>query len=262
VKADNFYGLTYDRAAGKWLPVARNAVAPDGGHYAYWEWQTRSFQAIDVGTGSETVLGPKPNGAASAARINSNAGSWQLLDAADTGVYATFSTGYQGGGPGLWLFPWSGSGERQVIAADFWQAIGGGAAWGTVSQSVPEGAADTIIRLDLSGGGPSDWFSRPGLHSRVIGFDSDGHPVVEASSKDVTEVWLITGQSSSSKLLTVPPPTQQGQNGPGPGRAVLRSVVGDGNGIWLATTDGLYLAAGDRVEKVSTVTGELGGGCF
>jgi hypothetical protein len=259
VKADNFYGLTYDRAAGKWLPVSRAAVAPDGVHYAYWEWQSRSFQAVDANSGSETTLGPKAGGAASAARINPNNGSWLLLDSADAGVYATFGTGYQGSGPGLWLFPWSGSGERQVTGNDFWQAIGGGAAWGTVSQSVPEGAANTIVRLDLSGGSPADWFSRPGLRSRVAGFDASGTPVVEASSKDVTEVWLVSGQNNGSKLLTVPPPTQQGQNGPI--RAAVESVVGDSNGIWLATTDGLYLSAGNRMEKVSTVTGQLGGGC-
>ena len=259
VKADNVYGLSFDRAVAKWVPVPRSWVSPDGARYAYWEWQTRSMQAVAISTGAETTLGPKPNGAASAARLNTDAG-WTPIEALDSGIYAVPSGGYQSNSPGLYMFPWSGAGERQVTGSGFWHAIGGGAAWGTVSQSVPQGAANTILRLDLGGGSPTQWFSRPGLQSRVVGFDVSGDPVVEASSKDVMEAWLVTNPSNSTKLFSLTPTAAQ-QNPNGPGRPALQSVVGDANGIWLATSDGLYFSASTRTEKVSTVTGQLGGGC-
>ena len=260
VKSDTSYGLSFDRAVAKWVPVPRSWVSPEGSRYAYWDYQTRSVQALIVATGAETILGPRPNGAASAARLNTS-GGWQVVEALDTGVYAV-PNGYPAI-PGLWLFPWSGTGERQVIGAGFWHAVGGGAAWGSVSPAVPEGAANTVLRLDLGGGAPADWFSRPGLQSRVVGFDISGHAVVEARSKDVMEAWLVTGQGSGTKLLTLTPTAaQKAQSGPyGPGGPVIQSVVGDDKGTWLATTDGLYLSTSARTEKVSTVTGQLGAGC-
>ena len=259
VKADNSYGLSFDRAFARWLPVPRSWVSPDGTRYAYWEWQTRSIQAVAVSTGAETTLGPKPNGAASAARFNANS-YWSVVEALDGGVYAVPSGGYQSNSPGLFLFPWSGTGERQVTGSGFWHAIGGGAAWGTVSQSVPEGAANTILRLDLGGESPAEWFSRPSRQSRLVGFDVSGHPVVEASSKDLMEASLVTSQGNGTKLFSLTPtPGQLNPNGPG--RPVLQSVVGDDKGIWLATSDGMYFSTSGRTEKVSTVTGRLGGGC-
>jgi hypothetical protein len=125
VKADNVYGLSFDRAVAKWVPVPRSWVSPDGARYAYWEWQTRSMQAVAIAAGAESTLGPKPNGAASAARLNTDAG-WTPIEALDSGIYAVPSGGYQSNSPGLYMFPWSGAGERQVSGSGFWHAIGGG----------------------------------------------------------------------------------------------------------------------------------------
>jgi hypothetical protein len=97
---------------------------------------------------TETQIGPRLNGAASAARLNAQ--NWQLIEALDDGVYATPAGETQ---TGLWLFPWSGSGERQVTGTGFWHAIGGGSAWGIVSPSVPEGAATVIMRMILAAAG-------------------------------------------------------------------------------------------------------------
>jgi hypothetical protein len=63
---------------------------------------------------------------------------------------------------------------------------------------------------------PAQWFSRSGLQSRVVGFDVSGDPVVEASSKDVMEAWLVTSPSVGTKLLALTPTAaQQNPNGPG-----------------------------------------------
>lgn len=77
------------------------------------------------------------------------------------------------------------------------------------------------------------------------------------------EAWLVTGHGSETKLLTLTPTAaQKAQGGPyGPIGRVIQSVVGDDKGIWLATTEGMYLSTSERTEKVSTVTVQLGGGC-
>lgn len=95
----------------------------------------------------------------------------------------------------------------------------------------------------------------------MAGFDRAGHPVVEASSKGVTEVWLVNSQTEAVKLLTIPPPPPNQQQGPYGARPGLQSVVGDDKGLWLATSDGLYLSTSSGTEKVGSVTGQLGGGC-
>lgn len=249
------YGLMFDRAFSRWLPVPRSWVSPDGTRYVYWDPRAGSLEAVSLNSSGLTALGPKPGGAASAARVSS--ALWQPVEALEAGVYA-IAAGPPS--PGLWLFPWSGSGEQQVIGTGFWHAIGGSAAYGTASQSVPQGAENTILRLTLAGGSPVEWFSRPGLQSRVVGFDVAGNAVVEAGSPGATEVWLVTGPRAGTKLLTIPQP-QPGQSG-GQSRAALMSVVGDANGIWLATTDGLYFAGPTGTEKASSVTGLLGAGCF
>src|SRR5262249_38732263 len=123
VKTDTSAGLSSDRAVAKWVPVPRSWVSPDGSRYVYWDYQTRSVQAVVVTTGAETILGPRPNGAASAARLNAS-GGWQVVEALDSGVYAVPS-GYPAI-PGLWPFPWSGTGQPQVIRTGFWHPIRGG----------------------------------------------------------------------------------------------------------------------------------------
>jgi hypothetical protein len=50
VKADNVYGLSFDRAVAKWVPVPRSWVSPDGARYAYWEWQTPALPDADSGS--------------------------------------------------------------------------------------------------------------------------------------------------------------------------------------------------------------------
>jgi hypothetical protein len=247
--------MSFDHAAGKWVPAPRSLVLPDGSRYAYWDFQTQTMRLESIATRADTVIGPRQNGAASAARLNGAQG-WLPIEATSDGVYAI----PQGPTGGLWVFPVSGAGERQVTASGFWHAIGGGAGWGTLTPSAPQGATTTIIRLDLASRATSDWFSRPGLQSHVEGFDTSCHAVVSETSADVTEIWLVTAQNNGTKLIALTPPANGGQQG-GPPRALVTSVIGDANGIWIETNRGLYLSAGGRTEQVSAISGILGGGC-
>src|SRR6266850_1521656 len=49
-----------------------------------------------------------------------------------------------------WL-PFPGA-ARQVTAAGFWQGVSHGAAYGTATSAVPQGVANTILKLDLASG--------------------------------------------------------------------------------------------------------------
>ena len=154
------------------------------------------------------------------------------------------------------MFPFSGAGERQVTSAGYWHAIGGGGAWGTTAPSVPEGAANTIVRLDLKSGSTQDWFTRPGMQSRVMGFDAAEHPVVQGISRDETQIWLLTGPGQAQQLMAAKSTSGD------PNRLFVESVLGDRNGTWIATNQGLYLSRdGGTPQKLSTVTGQLASTC-
>jgi hypothetical protein len=257
------YGaLTYDRAVGRWLSVPRQAVTPDGTRFVYWSGTQADYHVVDAATRAETAMGPRLNGpawqAASAARQNWASGGppWGLLEASTDGVYATPPFGAAGGG--LWFFPYAGATERQIASFGYWQAVGGGAAWGTHAPTVPQGATVSILRVDLATGVSTDWFSQNGEDAVVSGFDSAGHPVIVTSTEDEFQVWLVDGPQHGTELLNLPkeqPKPGYGSNLP------VQSVVGDATGVWIAASDGLYLYRSGRTQKVSTVTGQIGGGC-
>jgi hypothetical protein len=249
------YSLTYVRTLQKWVPVPREWVRPDGRSYAYFDWSSNTLIAVDIPSGRTTTLGTNA-GIASYGRYSGV--SWQVIDTEQNGVYAT-QNGYGPlPPPGLWLFDFNGGAQR-VAAVDYWQAVGGGAAWGTETPSVPQGAANTLIRLDLRTGARDDWFSSPGLEARVVGFDATGDPVVVGAGPDHTSVFLVTGQNQATTLFTAPAPPPQASPGQ---EFYVQSVVGDGHGIWLGSSKGIFIytpAAG--WEQASSVAGQLGSGC-
>jgi hypothetical protein len=255
-------GLTYDRAVGKWLSVPRQAVTPDGARFVYWSGQQADFHVVNASTHAETAIGPRLNGpawqAASAARQNWASGGppWGLLEASSDGVYATPPYGAVNGG--LWFFPYTGTSERQIATFGYWQAVGGGAGWGTRAPTVPQGATVSIVRVDLTSGVSTDWFSQNGEAAVVSGFDSSGHPVIVTSTESDFQVWLVDGPQHGTQLLNLPKEEPK----PGYGSDLpVQSVVGDATGVWIAASDGLYLYRNGRTQKVSTVTGQIGGGC-
>ena len=253
-------GFTYDRAVGTWLPVSRSAVTPDGSRFVYWDNFNRNFRLVTVSTGAEVGLGPRWDGpawgAASIARMMGS--TWTLLEAVGDGVYGTPPYG-QVPAPGLWFFPYTGA-ERQVTTVGYWHAIGGGAAWGSVAPSAPEGATVAVVRLDLGTGASASWFSRDGMAARVQGFDESGSPVVVTTSRTAIEVWLVDRQDHGNQLLSLPR-QRSVTDAQGGDPSFVQSVLGDANGVWIATGSGLYLSRNGTTQKVSSVTGALAGGC-
>src|ERR1700737_433791 len=133
------YGMWWDRTYSQWLPVPYAWVSPDESRYAFPG--SDGVYVKNVSTGAVTELG--------------SGHQWGIVDVEASGVYAV-----NPGSAGLWLLPFSGS-ARQITAHGYWQAATASAAYGTVTSAVPNGAANTIIKLDLKTGTTTDWFTRP-----------------------------------------------------------------------------------------------------
>jgi hypothetical protein len=230
------FGLTQDLALNRWLPVRREWVTPDGMNYVYPDWSYgSSLRVIDRNGNSRLLAGYQP-------------GYWNILSAEAEGVYVDTS-------PGLLLVGWDGALHR-ITGDGYWQAVGGGSAYAANGASLPTGAANTLIRRDLRTGATADFFTVPGLISRVAGFGAGGAPVIEASDSRTFEIWVAG--NPPTRLLSWPQPVANAM-----GHIIaIHSVLGDRYGTWIATNEALYLytpTAG--LEQASTVTGQLASNC-
>src|SRR5579864_981591 len=229
-----FFGLSYDKGAGRWVPVPWAWITPDGKRYAFTLYGAEGIYVVDVATKAQTEIG--------------DGHKWNLLDVEQEGVYATD----QAGGPGLWLVPFSGA-VRQLTAMGYWQAVGGGAAYGTPTSAVPNGVANVIIRLDLktSGATPKSWFEVADTQVNVFGFDPQGHPLMSiralGSYQQFAEIWDVYGVGQAEALF-------ENQN--------FSSPISDIHGVWISSSNGIWLwVPGQAMVLVSTIGGQLAGSC-
>jgi hypothetical protein len=226
-----WFGATYDRAYSRWLPVPFAWVTPDGTRYAYPGASGIYVQNVANGTGVELGEGK----------------TWGVIDVEANGVYAnTGSTG------GLWLLSFAGA-VTQVASSGYWQAVGGGFGYGTPTSQVPNGAGNTIIRVDLKNGTTTDFFSLPSLQSSVQGFDPAGNPVIYVQGPNGLQIWIGTAPNVATEIASM-----YGANfypqGP---------VIADIHGLWLAGGNGIALhVAGVGWYAMSSFGGQLAGGCY
>jgi hypothetical protein len=263
--------FSYDGAIGRWLPVSREAVAPDGLHYAYADYDppgpndgkvttgsTGRVHVVDAQTGNDRV-------------IYSGSPTWWIVDFAPAGIYlARLTTAqYARQSFGLYLIDPSGGTPRLVPGSDVrldwggWQVMDGGAAWGTrFSDVVAMGSGNELVRLDMKTGDLVQWLAVPtDQYISIIGFDA-GKPLVSSSLWSVTE-----GQSSqtSVRLMTGPGQSRQLYTSDAPGPADLG--VADTHGIWTGGSGSIWLyqpASGIRQIKVMNnpnAVVQVGGAC-
>jgi hypothetical protein len=234
------YGLSYDRAVGKWLPVGASWVAPDGQSYAYPDFLAGGVRLVKVADGSGPTM---------AADFK-----WDVLDVEAEGVYAVrFDP--QGPAPsGLWLLA-AGKDPVQVVASGFWQWVTTGYAFGFDAPSVPQGASHPLLRLNLRDHSTVTWYQQGEKIQWIAGFDSDGSPIAV-----FPPTYPASGQSPPWVTALIPRPNQlnpilvaaQGAQAP---------VVRDSHGFWMEA-GGLYFnEIGVGGYQVSAVGGQLGGGC-
>jgi hypothetical protein len=234
-----YYGsLSYDRAFSKWLPVPMNWVSPDGTRYAFAT--SNSVWVQNVADSAHVLLGEGQ--------------PWVVVAFLADGVYATAPNA-----AGLWLLSLSGA-PRQITTTGYWRAAAAGAAYGTATSAVPQGAYNGILRLDLKTGAISDWFTRSNSTAAVVGLDAQGHPIIQFSYSGPpggSEIWLTTGPSTGVALA----------GGSGyPGQLGLSNPVGDSHGVWFLAyalnMGGVALyVPGSGIYWMSNISGQLAGGC-
>ncbi len=231
-----WWGTTYDRGYARWLPVPIAWVTPDGTRYAY-PGQTDGIYVQNITNGTQVELG--------------EGRAWYPVDVEANGVYAV--TGATGG---LWLLTFAG-GVTQVATTGYWQQVRGGYAYGTATSSVPSGAGNTILRLDLRTGQTVDYFAYPSIQSSVAGFDYTGRPViyVQGQSQGQQVFYIYLGSSTPGRSTQIG--SLAGSNFWPNG-----TPVADSHGLWFASGNGIALYVdGGGWYSMSAIGGQLAGGC-
>jgi hypothetical protein len=243
----------FDRASSRWLPVSRNAVSPDGSHYAYADRaigpqtdpQARAtLHVVAVNTGAELTF---------------DDGGWSspyaVLDYATEGIYLTTTyVGY-----GLWLMnPATGAITKFANPWDVQGSAGNYVFWvGAVNASDPHPisgvASDQLERLSLVDGSRLAWFYRPGSSVHFVSQDVGGRPIIVASGvSGPQEFLLLVGRGVSRSIWTS-----------GDGIPALSSPISDSHGVWFGSPDGIFLySEANGVQKVSNQPGYPANGCF
>jgi len=232
----NFYGLSYDRRHSKWLPVARQMVTPDETRYVFGA--PDSVFVVNVADGARTELG------------KGTGHGWNVLAVTSDGVYANPVQSSTQPVAGIWVLPFSGA-PRQVTTKGYWQAVGGSGAFGYEAPSIPAGASQRLVRLDLKSGTITPWFNDLPQYTNVLGFDLKGHPIVFLQGTP-QQLLVLTGSNESVALSD-----GSFQN------FYVSGVLADPHGLWLTAGDGIYLwkGVGTNLERASQVTGPIAGPC-
>lgn len=262
---------SYDHATGRWLAVSRAAVAPDGLHYAYAEYDpppansrltigaNGRVHVVDLRTGVDRV-------------IYRGAPTFAVVDFSAGGLYlAGFQASIAGSGRyGLYLMnPATGTfqlvpGSNVRLDGGGWRLLNGDAAWGTRFSGVAGmGSGNELFRLDLKTGNLVRWLAVPADHVLfILGFDASGRPLVASMLGSV-----VTGQSSDTSVSVVAAPGRATRIftstdvGPGDGG------VTDSHGIWMGGAGAVWLyqpGSGIRAFRILSdpnVQVQVGGEC-
>ena len=242
------YGtLSYDRQFSKWVPVPISQLSPDGSRYAYAP--ADGIYIVSVATNTQTEV--------------DEGHAWTIVAVESDGVYAEDPNA-----AGLWLYPFSGT-PRQITKTGYWRAATATAAYGTATSAVPQGATNSVIRLDLKTGASSEWFSRTGAQVGISGFDAQGNPIISVYyiNGSGNEIWIASSPSSASAIAGVYNPPYGGATG----FSSYSPPFADSHGVWFA---GNYSSYGNNATGValyvpgqgfywmSSIGGQLAGGCY
>jgi hypothetical protein len=209
-------------------------VSPDGSRYAYP--LNGDIYVQSVSGGPELDLGEGQ-------RFN-------VVDVENDGVYVIATPN-----PGLWFLPFSGA-AKQITASGFWQAASHGAAYGTATAAVPQGATSTILKLDLKTGATTPFFSMQSAQGQVTGFDTQGHPTIQVNYQNGVALFLATAPGAATVIAALtygqyqPPPFPSG------------TPIADARGLWFSTGQGIVLFANREWYAMSNIGGQLAGQCL
>jgi hypothetical protein len=212
-------GLTFDRTLGRWVPVGRDWLAPNGLFYVYEDFDAHNIHGVTITDGSS-------------ANITTD-GSWYPIAATDQGVYLRrLPTTPTGPGPeGIWYVPYGGI-PNQIIDHGAWSTFADEALWGFDESG-------NLIRHKVGTGAESRW-GQWNLAAWIVGFDLGGNPVVNTGGAlvlyraDGTKVAIFT---SANGIFA------QGQ------------VFVDTHGVWFQAGANLIGAPGSGIYLWTEATG-------
>jgi len=258
---DLYFKGSYDVPAGKWVPVARSAVSPDGRSWAYGTGmlegagQSGTVHVVEAATGKDIQVWSGTGGAA-------------VVGFLSTGVYF-FETG-QPGVSKLWVVDPARSGSGRVIGAlplmGSWDASAvfgplGGFALVRASNGYP----NNVVRIDLSGN-VTTWFTSPVGPGPItfLGLDSQGHPII--AMDPAKPQFLRDGsmayrgvQDEQGRILLLTGPNQFVEIADG-SNIYFRptSAIGDSHGVWFGEPGSIWLyQAGTGLRKVFAMAPSL-----
>jgi len=255
------WGLYYDLAFSRWLPVPRQAVSPDGKHFAYGERgadqsHVARMHVVDVATGGDHVF-------------DASTGAWfvrfDVLDYASEGIY--LYTNYEVSVGVSLMNPTTGAIQAVASLPDIQASAGNRAFWvGSVNPADPNPLGgigiqpNQIDRFSLADGTRVPWFYRPSTAPRVIGADLQGHPIVLV----VNGRNGVIDDDSVGELILLMNPQSQRSIFTGSAKLVgsMFISISDRHGIWFGTDHGIYLYTGTAFTKVSNQPGYPSQGCF
>jgi len=246
---------SYDKSFGRWLPVPRDDISPNGKHYAYADLpavDNSPVHVVDLPSGANHAFNPGPPPADS---------SWLAVDYETEGVYLEVQPNGPGALGGLWLLDPSNGNVRQIDGTHSWQYISGGAAWGTTDALTGHGPGpgSRLVRMDLKTGVIASWYKRTDIEFTVAGADGSGHPILTVWKYQTPQLLLITGANSATILMTAPGTSV-------PSLSNYIHPVTDTHGIWFGDSAGsisLYTPAMGikKMAQVGTADVTAAGGC-
>ena len=235
--------LSYDPQVGRWLPVPRSGISPDGLRYAYTEgWSADPAAApnvhvVDAASGADVRVVPMPDAKPYVVTAYTAAGVLLMIR-------------YEGSAPGIWRVN-PDTGALAKLSNGFY--LPKGAAWiGVVDPHDPNPYRSPIdgtvqpnrVEWRDAAGKTTTWIYRPGRALDWIPFAGSqalfvmGRSVPPDLRTPLFEFWLVTAPGQAVELAHFsgqePTPYQDLIDG------FFRSVV-DTHGIWIGSPTSLYL---------------------
>jgi hypothetical protein len=218
-------GVTFDRAAGRWLPASRTLVSPDGSRFTYGvpasdpagPTTPSRIHVVDVATGSDRVV------------YTSQGPDYPVAFTAD-GIYL-YRSRWEIPPVGLALLDPATSQVRTITDQGYWGSFDVGDAWGSLNVGGMGSPTLTVDRLDLKTGQSAQWLRVADPDSVwVMGLDLAGRPIVQIGPIDGS-------YPNRYAVLASPGVTEPLFSS----TSIGYSVVSDQQGLWFGSADGMYL---------------------
>ncbi len=249
---------TYLASAKQWLPVTMQAVSPDQRSYVLSRLSQHSGSAptatlylVNVATKAEHALFAAPDGQMGFVLAFTSKGIYVGV-LSSTGPGATELRVIDPATGATHLV--AGSQTPPGVSYSVFTAISGDFAWGTRITGSQAHPSYELLRLNLTDGTLVVWKRSATMPLFVLGFDADGHPIVNGAPISAD------GAQSNLVLLSAPDQTTPIAIRGGAFLQGRGTPVSDAHGTWLGSADGsiwLYTAAG--LEKVATIPPQPGG---